>query len=187
MRITGGKLCGRKVATPPGDAVRPTQDRVREALFNMLAPTIGDATFIDLFAGSGAVGLEAYSRGAAMVTWVEQAPRHVALIKKNIAQLLPQEEQGTLEVVTGEVQRWLRSAGRQRCADIIFADPPYAPERAPDFDALMQQIAQNAVLKPRGLLIAEMPDIIVEAPPAWQVLRERTYGRTRLAIYQLQG
>jgi 16S rRNA (guanine966-N2)-methyltransferase len=84
MRISGGEWCGRKLKAPPGDKVRPTQDRVREAVFAMLVNVVPGASFLDLYAGSGAVGLEALSRGAGRVTWVEKDPRHVALLKENL-------------------------------------------------------------------------------------------------------
>ena len=82
MRVTGGEFRGRKLMVPTGDKVRPTQDRVREALFSILMNVIPGAVFIDLFAGSGAVGLDAYSRGAGSVTWVESSLKHVRVLRK---------------------------------------------------------------------------------------------------------
>jgi 16S rRNA (guanine966-N2)-methyltransferase len=182
MRISGGELGGRKLKVPPGDAVRPTQDRVREALFSMLMNVIPDAAFIDLFAGSGAVGLEAYSRGARTVTWVEKEPRHAALLRVNIEALIP----GKGEVACCEVARWLKGPGRGRQADVAFADPPYEAGREQGFADMMGLLAENRVLRPGGIFVAEMH----ERRPAdevagWTLLRDRTYGHTRLAVYKL--
>ena len=85
MRITGGEFCGRILKVPKTDAVRPTQDRVREALFNIIQCEVPGADFLDLFAGSGAVGLEALSRGAKSATFVEQDRRHIAALKENLS------------------------------------------------------------------------------------------------------
>ena len=182
MRITGGEMCGRKLKVPPGDKVRPTQDRVREALFSILMNVIPDAVFIDLFAGSGAVGLEAYSRGARSVVWVEKDPRHVALLKENIAALVP----GKGEVASCEVARWLKGPGRGRQADVVFADPPYAAGREQGFADMMGLMAESRVLRPGGVFVAEMPEAKqAEAVAGWALLRDRTYGHTRLAVYKL--
>ena len=87
MRIAGGEWCGRTLKAPPGDAVRPTQDRVRGALFSMIQAEIAGASFLDLFAGAGSVGLEALSRGCARATFVECNPRHAACLAANVSAL----------------------------------------------------------------------------------------------------
>ncbi|MFA7051783.1 MAG: 16S rRNA (guanine(966)-N(2))-methyltransferase RsmD [Kiritimatiellia bacterium] len=184
MRISGGEMCGRKLKVPPGDNVRPTQDRVREALFSMVMTAIPDAVFIDLFAGSGAVGLEAYSRGARSVTWVERDPRNVAVLKENVAALMP----GAGEVGCCEVARWLNGAGRGRQATLIFADPPYAVGRDQGFADVMRLLRENRVLSVDGLFVAEMPESRrPDEAEGWALLRDRVYGHTRLAIYRMTG
>ncbi|MBR1608286.1 MAG: RsmD family RNA methyltransferase, partial [Kiritimatiellae bacterium] len=85
MRISGGSLRGRPLVSPPEGVMRPTQDAVREAVFSMLAAVVQDCGFLDLFAGTGAVGLEAWSRGAARVTWVENGPRSLRALSANLA------------------------------------------------------------------------------------------------------
>ena len=163
--------------------MRPTQDRVREALFSMLMTAIPGAVFIDLFAGSGSVGLEAYSRGARAVTWVEQDPRNAALIKGNAAALAP----GQGEVACCDVARWLKGPGRGRQADVVFADPPYGVGREQGFDAVMRLLAENGVIRPGGVFVAEMPDAKkADEAEGWTLLRDRTYGHTRLAVYRLE-
>ena len=184
MRISGGEFCGRKLKVPPGEKVRPTQDRVREALFSILMSVVPDAVFIDLFAGSGAVGLEAFSRGARRVTWVEKDPRNVALLKENIAALVP----GQGEVACCEVARWLKGPGCGRLADVAFADPPYAAGREQGFGEIMRLLAEHRVLRPGGIFVAEMPEAKhPDEVAGWELLRDRTYGHTRLAVYRLGG
>ncbi|MDD4101646.1 MAG: 16S rRNA (guanine(966)-N(2))-methyltransferase RsmD [Kiritimatiellae bacterium] len=182
MRISGGEMCGRKIRVPAGQKVRPTQDRVREALFSMLVNVICEAEFVDLFAGSGAVGLEALSRGARSVVWVEKDPRNIAIIKENVAVLAP----GLGEVVCGEVLRWLKTGGIGRKVDIVFADPPYIEGTAPDFAEVMELLSEGRVLRPGGFFVAEMPDDSMAGEvEGWMLLRDRTYGHTRLAVYKL--
>ncbi|MCL2104229.1 MAG: RsmD family RNA methyltransferase, partial [Kiritimatiellaeota bacterium] len=108
MRISGGEWCGRKLKAPAGDTVRPTQDRVREALFAMLVSVVPGAAFLDLYAGSGIVGMEALSRGARRATWVEKNPRHVALLKANLETLAPE---APCKVTCMEVERWVKNGG----------------------------------------------------------------------------
>lgn len=177
-------MCGRKLKVPAGDAVRPTQDRVREALFSMLMSVVPEAAFIDLYAGSGSVGLEAFSRGAKSVTWVEKDPRNVMLLKANIDALVP----GRGEVACCEVARWLKGSGCGRQADVAFADPPYAAGREQGFSETMRLLAENRVLRARGIFVAEMPESKkAEEVAGWTLLRDRTYGHTRLAVYRLES
>jgi len=183
MRISGGELGGRKLKVPAGDAVRPTQDRVREALFSMLMGVVPGASFLDLYAGSGAVGLEAYSRGAQTVTWVEKDGRHAALLKENLAALAP----GVGEVACCEVFRWLKGPGRNRQFDVVFADPPYQVALEQGFGDVMGVLAGQGVLRAGGLFVAEMPESKrAEEASGWTLLRDRTYGHTRLAVYRLE-
>ena len=125
MRITGGEFCGRNLAVPKSDAIRPTQDRVRESVFAMLAPEIADADFLDLFAGSGSVGLEALSRGAKKATFVEASVKHIKSLKTNLETILKENITSRSEVVVSDAYRWIsRYCGAG--FHIAFADPPYA-------------------------------------------------------------
>jgi 16S rRNA (guanine(966)-N(2))-methyltransferase RsmD len=128
MRIIAGSYRSRALAAPPGLATRPTSDRLRETLFNVLAPRIQDAVFLDLYAGSGAVGIEALSRGAARVEFVERAPAALAVLSANLAKL----------GVTAGFRVHNRSVGaflqRPRLEDgagfdLVFLDPPYDADR----------------------------------------------------------
>ncbi|HVN04933.1 MAG TPA: 16S rRNA (guanine(966)-N(2))-methyltransferase RsmD [Bryobacteraceae bacterium] len=121
MRVIGGEFRSRRLKTLPGLGTRPTPDRLRETLFNILAPRIADAVFVDAYAGTGAVGIEALSRGAARCIFLERSKAAVDVIRDNLHALGITEH---ANVVVGKV---LVSLGRQR-ADIIFLDPPYNME-----------------------------------------------------------
>lgn len=183
MRITGGKHCGRTLKVPKTDAVRPTQDRVRAALFNMLQTVVPNAAFLDLFAGSGAVGLEALSRGASRVTFVESNRRHVATLNENLA-ILPKADTASVEVITSDAYRYL-SAYSGTGFDVGFADPPYALGEEKGYAHVLATLANRNVIKPEGLFIAEMTAVQkAEETPGWELLRDRCYGKTRLCIWK---
>lgn len=183
MRITGGEFCGRTLLVPKSDAIRPTQDRVREALFNILAPEIAGAEFLDLFAGSGAVGLEAMSRGAKAVTFVEQDRRHLAVLAQNVAAC--RVALSAVTTVATDCSRWLaRYSGAG--FTIGFADPPYALGREKGYATVLATLAARGVIRAGGLFIAEMTAVQkAEDTPGWELLRDRTYGKTRLCIWRL--
>ena len=129
MRIAGGELRGRSVSAPAAGDVRPTQDAVREAVFSMLANILPGSAFLDLFAGSGCVGIEAWSRGAARVLWVERAPAVVRTLRRNVAALC------------GE------AAGRVLQADALAWTRTNAPERVSN-DAVTLRAAASFVMSP---------------------------------------
>lgn len=184
MRITGGTLKGRTLKVPPGP-VRPTQDRVREALFSSLASVIPDAHVLDLFAGTGSLGLEAWSRGAASVSWVEADPRVCAALRRTVGSLCGPEVAHSC--IQADVFRFLqRSRGNTPPADFILADPPY-DRHDPDFefDLFLECVLSSGWLKADGLLVFEQRSRQpVREHPRWQVLRERSYGEARLIYYQ---
>ena len=122
MRIIAGAYKGRNLKSPPSLNVRPTSDRLRETLFNVIAPLIEDARFLDLCAGSGAVGIEALSRGASHVTFVDRSRRMCKLIEANVELCRISEEQQV--IYCSEVNEFLRQSKNERW-DIVFFDPPY--------------------------------------------------------------
>src|ERR1051325_6726183 len=128
MRIIAGKYRGRKLKSPPSIDTRPTSDRLRETLFNVLAPQIEGARFLDLCAGTGAVGIEALSRGAEHVTFVDQSRKMCALIEANLDALKIDENE--IEIVTAEASEYLRRRAKkeQPAFDVIYFDPPYAAD-----------------------------------------------------------
>jgi 16S rRNA (guanine(966)-N(2))-methyltransferase RsmD len=151
MRVIAGKFRGRKLKSPPSLQTRPTSDRLRETLFNIIAPRIEGARFLDLCAGTGAVGIEALSRGAAEVTFVDQSRRMCALIEANLEALQIADQ---TELVTAETVEFLRRRAKKGAEtfDIIFFDPPYAG----DYESVLNYIGvDRELLKEDGLLIVE--------------------------------
>jgi 16S rRNA (guanine966-N2)-methyltransferase len=154
MRIIAGHFRSRRLAAPAGEATRPTSDRLRETLFNVLAPRIEGAAFLDLYAGSGAVGIEALSRGAASVVFVESAPPALKVLRANLASLTVNSG---VRIQAGGVGVFLRRAfaGNAPAFDLIFLDPPYAA--ADEYAGTLGLLGSTAAgrLTPNGLVIAE--------------------------------
>ena len=167
MRIIAGTARGRRLVAPRGLATRPTSDRVREAVFDMLTSLGGleDAEVADLYAGSGAMGLEALSRGAASATFVERDRAAAAVIERNLAST----GLGPGRVVCTDVMAFLRSGGGPY--DLVFCDPPY------DFDAWGELLAGV-----RGRLVVAESDRSVAADSGRPVIRSRRYGGTVVEV-----
>lgn len=177
-RIIGGEAGGRRLRTPPGDGTRPTSDRVREALFSALEARLGSlhgVRFLDLYAGSGAVGLEASSRGAAAVTLVESDRRTAKLVEEN-ARVVG----GAVSVLAQPVARVLAVAPPAPF-DVVFADPPY-PLSEEELAADLAALLGNGWLAPGATVVVERsrrsleprwPDGLVDA-------RQKKYGETVL-------
>lgn len=179
MRIIGGRHRGRRLIAPKGSHVRPTGDRAREALFNILehgVPPLRGARFLDLFAGTGAVGLEAMSRGAAEVTLVETDPEAVKAIRANLKQL------GEPENVRVRVQDATRLGPAPDSFDLVFLDPPYRSGlAAPALAALT-----GGRLAPGARVIVELAaDERFEPSPGYQLEQERRYGGARFVFLRL--
>ena len=154
MRIIAGTHRSRTLQAPAGLATRPTSDRLRETLFNVLAPRIEGAAFLDLYAGSGAVGIEALSRGAARVDFVERAPAALAVLRGNLAKLGLTAGFRIHEGSVGPVLRRMKpSAGT--AFNLVFLDPPY--DAAEEYAATLNMLggSQAGLLAPAALLIAE--------------------------------
>ena len=182
MRITGGRMCGRTLFVPKTGDVRPSQDRVREALFSMLMGRIEGARFLDLFAGTGAVGIEALSRGAAETVFVEKSREHIRVLQRNLA-MGDNAGIGRGEIVETDAYRYI-SAANSRQFDIVFADPPYAIGKDNGYLKVLSDLRQNGIIKPGGVFIAEM--IATQQPEeaeGWRLWKDRRYGSTRLALW----
>lgn len=181
MRITGGEAGGRTLLVPKDGELRPTQDRVREALFNILAPEIADAEFLDLFAGSGSVGIEALSRGAKRATFVESDRRHAETLKRNLETL---GVHSRAEVVVRDAYRWIESYSGAGWT-MVFADPPYALGEKAGYAKTLSTLAERGVARKEGLFIAEMTSAqAAESADGWEMLRDRVYGKTRIVIWR---
>ena len=181
MRIVAGKFRGAKIEAPKGLATRPTSDRVRQALFNVLihgAPGLDleGLRVLDLFAGSGALGLEALSRGARFALFIEESAAARAAIRRNVEAL----------GLTGATKIWRRDATRLGEAgsvqpfDLVFCDPPYGAglgERAIAAAAEGGWVAQGAVA-----VLEERADRIIEWPPLFEEIDRRRYGDSAIAL-----
>lgn len=185
MKITGGEFRGRRLKVPSSGHVRPTQDAVREAVFSMLADVVPGSVFLDLFSGTGAVGLEAVSRGAASVMCVERDRRVAQVLAENIAAV---DAADVVSVVAADVFAWLvRPASKPGSVTVVFADPPYAVEGEPDRLAeVMRLLAASGWLAPRAIFVAEqrMGAPALDAVAGWEMLTQRRYGQTRVALYR---
>jgi 16S rRNA (guanine966-N2)-methyltransferase len=171
MRVIAGSLRSRTLQAPAGLATRPTSDRLRETLFNVLAPRMQGAAFLDLYAGSGAVGIEALSREAVSVVFVERAPAAIRVLRANLAGLGLTEG---YQIVAGNVGGYLRNAEGGPLFDVVFLDPPY--DAASEYAATLELLGGSAA----GLLTDDA--MVVVEHRRKEVLRDRYGGlrRTRL-------
>ncbi|WP_462319832.1 16S rRNA (guanine(966)-N(2))-methyltransferase RsmD [Halochromatium sp.] len=176
LRIIGGCWRGRRlpVASQPG--LRPTADRVRETLFNWLAPVIEGSHCLDCFAGSGALGLEAASRGAASVTLLERSPAAVRSLRANVAELGAQQ----VSVHCTDALLWLEQSPTATF-DICFLDPPF---RANLLDPALARLTQQGWLALGALVYVEADKAtpLPELPPDWRWLRDKHAGQVRYAL-----
>jgi len=175
MRVVAGRYGGRRLTAPRGRDVRPTSDRVREALFAILGDVAGERV-LDLFAGSGALGIEALSRGAAAATFVDRAPAAVRAVGANLAAL----GIGDATVVRREARAFLRDAARDgHLYDLVFLDPPYR-----EADAVGAALAEplGAVLAPAARVVSES-DRRAPVPLPLPLRDERRYGDTLIRIH----
>jgi 16S rRNA (guanine966-N2)-methyltransferase len=176
VRVVAGAHRGRRIEAPRGSSTRPTSDRVREALFSILGPIVDEARVLDLFAGSGALGIEALSRGAAQVVFVESDERAAAVVQRNLDAL----------GIDARVHRrdafsWLESAaGGEEAFDLVFCDPPYssASRTAGRLSELLPPLLGETSITvtesdKRDPLLLDLP-----------LVDERTYGDTRIAIHR---
>ena len=181
MRIISGQARGRKLKTLEGLDTRPTLDRTREALFNILQQRVRDARVLDLFAGTGQLGIEALSRGAQRAVFVDRRTDAVKLIRENLA--LTRLEEGA-QVVCGDSMAYL-NALREKF-DLIFLDPPYADDL---LERAVAHIARFDILAPDGIMIAESPaeKELPKLSAPYRVAREYRYGRIKVTLYRRDG
>jgi 16S rRNA (guanine966-N2)-methyltransferase len=180
MRIVAGTLGGRTLRAPRGHGTRPTPERVREALFSCLGPLDG-ARVIDLYAGTGALGLEALSRGAARAVFVESAGAALATLRANVAEL---GLEGRTLVLARPVERALAALEPEAPFDLAFADPPYELVRKGTAARALAAIIERGLLGPQARLVLEHAS--ADEPPALPPLvcyDRRRYGDTSLALY----
>ncbi|MDI6852344.1 MAG: 16S rRNA (guanine(966)-N(2))-methyltransferase RsmD [Deltaproteobacteria bacterium] len=182
MRIIAGSLKGRRLATVKG-RMRPTSDKVREAIFNILGPAVLEARVLDLFAGTGALGLEALSRGARAAVFVEDHPTSLAVLRQNVETLGLAAQ---VEILPLPVKAGLKKlAARQAVFELAFLDPPYGSGLAA---ATLEDLARAGILSPSAWVVAEHSrrEALPEAVETLKLREMRRYGDTRVALYVLQ-
>jgi 16S rRNA (guanine966-N2)-methyltransferase len=179
LRIIGGQWRGRKLRFPDSDGLRPTPDRVRETLFNWLGTEITGARCLDLFAGSGALGLEALSRGAAAVDFVDTAASAIAQLHSNLQTL---QSTQPLYATTAVAQLAAYGASGQPPFDIIFLDPPFAQQLLAPCTALIEQ---HQLLTQGSWVYVETGrrDLLPPLPDHWQLYREKNAGQVNYRLY----
>lgn len=175
MRIIGGKYRGLKLAEFTGGEIRPTADRVKESLFNILSADIVGATVLDLFCGSGNLGIESLSRGAQEVYFNDISKDSVAVLKKNLARL---KGENNYKVTNLNFSACLSGAAKY---DIIFIDPPYSS----DFGLqALEIIGKNSLLNDGGVAVLERDKSFAGEIEGLQLYDERRYGRTYLSFFK---
>lgn len=181
MRVITGTAKGRRLKTPKGLTTRPTSDRVKESLFNIIGPQIAQAKFLDLYAGTGAIGIEAISRGADKSVFVEKKPQSARLIRQNLELTGLQEKAEILCLEANKAVRDLANTGRR--FDIIFLDPPYLQDLV---NKSLIEIEQYKALASGGLIISESSrlDVLLLQVGQLKLFRQERYGDTVLSFYQ---
>lgn len=182
LRITGGKLRGRRISAPKGSKTRPTPEKVRQGIFNVLAglAELVGGTVLDLFAGSGALGIEALSRGAARVIFVESHPRTAAGIRANLEGL--QLEPDCWRVAVSTVHGWLGAGEALPPPGIILLDPPY---QSPLGEETLSLLAASAAIPKGAVIVLESSARGSPAIPAGlELLRMKRYGDTQVLFLE---
>ena len=176
MRIIAGKYRGRKLYAPKGWQIRPTADRAREAIFNILGDRVRGARVADLFAGTGAMGLEALSRGAAQAVFVDSQPAALAAIRRNLETLGLDEPR----VIKADLSRGVGPLAETGPFDLIFMDPPYAKDI---LSLVLARLKQGELAAAGGLAVVEhgggQEDLLASG---WKLMDERRYGRARVCF-----
>ena len=179
LRIIGGRWRGRRFPCAPGNVTRPTGDRIRETVFNWLAPIIDGARCLDLFAGTGALGLEALSRGAKEALFVEQE----ACAARRIETTLRELECFDTDVIAGDALQFL--AGTPRTFDIVFLDPPFG---VIDMENLCTLLDKGWLARDSTIYIEmRRGDAMPQLPPGWTLTRDKTAGQVRFMLARRVG
>ncbi len=183
MRIIAGSARGRPILAPKGQDTRPTQDYVRESLFNILQRIVPQARVLDLFAGSGALALEAISRGAEFAALVDQAPQAIVCIRKNVQSLGFEEQTAILQC------KWqaalTRLVGQQRTFSLVFLDPPY---RMTETGEICAEIAERGILENEAMIVIEhRKGLDPTLDNRFTCKDSRRYGDTVIHFYVYHG
>jgi len=175
IRIIGGQYRGKKLSFPAIEGLRPTPDRVRETLFNWLMNTIHDARCLDAFAGSGALGFEAFSRGAGKIVLIEQSPKAYT----NLQKIAVAFNSPKLTTLNKDACAYMQQTKEQ--FDIIFLDPPFTQNHLPECITTMEN---TSILAPGGLLYLESPHEVTLDPALWEQIKLKKAGLVVYGLYQ---
>ena len=188
MRISAGKYAGRTVAPPKGPRIRPTQDYVRQAMFNILGARVEGVRLLDLFAGSGALGIEAISRGAAHVTFVDRSNFCVRAIEKNLENLLGQASWESSTLLKADVYSTIpKLAAKKTQFSLVLLDPPYGEDLA---RKTLIALCRGAIVSQSGWVVAEsakrdpLPPAFEDSGSRLVLQRVEAYGDTALTFYE---
>ena len=181
IRIIGGRWRGRRLPVPDGEGLRPTADRIRETLFNWLQADIAGAHCLDLFAGSGALGLEALSRGAAHCDFVDSSRDAVRSINASLATLEARDRAACHE---SSAAAFL--ARRERTYDLVFLDPPFAADLLP---STCRELERCQIPGENGLVYIESSQVpgLLQLPSNWQAVRQKKAGSVHYGLYRRAG
>ncbi|MBI5410479.1 MAG: 16S rRNA (guanine(966)-N(2))-methyltransferase RsmD [Nitrospirae bacterium] len=185
MRVIAGSQKGRRLMRPAGPGLRPTSDRVREALFSILSPRTVGARFLDLYAGTGAIGIEALSRGAQQSTFVESHPASLLVLRENLSRC---GLTASSEIRSCPASLFLKRSAREDAPyDIVFADPPY--HEGDGGSALLSSIATSVIITDTSLVVLEHFSKMTVPPQVGRLvrLRQYRYGDTTLSVFRLQA
>jgi len=174
MRVIAGAYKGRALKSVPGTNTRPTSDKIKESAFHQLGPFFEGGNCLDLFAGSGALGIEAMSRGMEKVVFVERSASAIRVIRKNVAKLEMEEK---CEIYRNDAFRALKILAKRKVPfDLVILDPPYGQK---EYNKLMEQIDLLDLVRPNGLLYLEhSPKMDILPPANFKTISEKTYNAT---------
>ena len=184
MRIVAGSLKGHRLVAPRGRGVRPTLEMVREAVFDVLGPRVAGARVLDLFAGSGAMGLEALSRGAALAVWCDAEARSIAAVREDVDRMGVGRQGTVLQMTAQAALRYLERKGR--AFDLVFLDPPYEDGH---YESMLLALSRSPLVVDGAWVCVEHPKRI-DLPPVFGALiqnRRRRYGDTCVSYFMREG
>lgn len=181
LRIIGGKWRGRKLDFPPVEGLRPSGDRIRETLFNWLMPALPGARCLDLFAGSGALGFEALSRGAASLVMLDTDARVVSCLRRHCETLNAEH----VAIHQSDAISWLDREQPEQAFDIVFVDPPF---QSALLEAALTHLSEKPFLNKDALIYIEVDQRERFAPPSdWQLLKQKSAGQVVFSLYGHKG
>ena len=177
MRIIAGEKRGLRLEAPDDNSIRPTSDKVREAVFGSIQFGIADKLFLDLFSGSGAVGIEALSRGASFVYFSESSRRSAALIEKNIKKIGYEDR---CRILLNDYRANLLFLSGKKVFDYVYADPPYADAQ---YSEILSELAKTGTVDDRSVVILESDhELDIDNDSCFEIFKKKKYGKTHISF-----